>query len=357
MAGVDSIVLLNLFHLFNKKKIFIAHYNYNLRNIDSFLDKELVKKICKKKKKILFLKKKTILKKKKKSIQMYTRKLRYKWFFYLKNKYNIKYIITAHHLNDNLETILLNFIRSTSLKGIKGIKINKKNLLRPLLFFTKQEIYKYALLNNLIWREDYTNKSFFYIRNIIRCFYKKIFNLIKFKKKNLLNTIKYLNYDFLFLKYNIKENIKKIIFYKNKYLYTFNVNILLNYNYIILKYLILKINFKKNIYLNFYSLLRKKKKIIILNNKFLLFKNKFKIYIIKYNFFLYNNNYYLYKKLFFLNKIRNLYINDFIILNKKRIYILIYLKKNINILNINKIIVFLKNNIIKYFIFNNKLFY
>src|SRR5690606_29441068 len=95
------------------------------------------------------------------------RKLRYDWFFELKEKHSFDYIVTAHHLDDSLETFFINLSRGTGLEGLLGIRENE-NVIRPLLDFSKSEIQHYALENNLSWREDISNASDKYLRNKIR---------------------------------------------------------------------------------------------------------------------------------------------------------------------------------------------
>ena len=81
-------------------------------------------------------------------------------------------IITGHHLDDQIETILFRIFRGTGIKGLSGIKefsrVNNINFYRPLLKSTKEELLNYALVNNLLWVEDKSNKESKFSRNIIR---------------------------------------------------------------------------------------------------------------------------------------------------------------------------------------------
>ncbi len=76
--------------------------------------------------------------------------------------------MTAHHADDNLETFLINTVRGTGLDGLTGIPEKNKNILRPLLPFTREQIEGYAKNNNITWREDNTNAETKYLRNKIR---------------------------------------------------------------------------------------------------------------------------------------------------------------------------------------------
>ena len=81
-------------------------------------------------------------------------------------------IITGHHLDDQIETVLFRIFRGTGIKGLSGIKefsrVNNINFYRPLLKSTKEELLNYALVNNLLWVEDKSNKESKFSRNIIR---------------------------------------------------------------------------------------------------------------------------------------------------------------------------------------------
>lgn len=169
-AGIDSVVLVYLLHKL-KYNIVLAHCNFKLRNNESNQDEEFVKKLGKK------LNIKTLTNKfdtqkyakdQNLSVQLAARKLRYNWFEKLTKKYKINYVLTAHHLNDNLETFLINISRGTGLKGLTGIPEINGKIVRPLLIFSKKEIHKYAVENKIDWREDSSNSSDKYLRNKIR---------------------------------------------------------------------------------------------------------------------------------------------------------------------------------------------
>jgi tRNA(Ile)-lysidine synthase len=81
---------------------------------------------------------------------------------------NFDYIATAHHLNDSIETVLLNLTKGTGISGLKGISAKKEHIIRPMLFASRKEIDDYVTEKNLSWREDSSNASNDYQRNLIR---------------------------------------------------------------------------------------------------------------------------------------------------------------------------------------------
>ena len=102
-----------------------------------------------------------------KNVQLATRELRYKWFKILMEIHGFQFLLTAHHLNDQLETFLINSFRGTGITGLKGMP-NNHDILRPLLSFSKSQIIKYAQKNQIEWLEDSSNNDLAYKRNFIR---------------------------------------------------------------------------------------------------------------------------------------------------------------------------------------------
>jgi tRNA(Ile)-lysidine synthase len=168
-GGIDSMVLLDLLHKLNLN-ITIAHCNFKLRGKDSEDDKKFVVLYAQNHNIPFFVKDfdtESYAQEQKLSIQLAARKLRYDWFFELKERHGFDYIATAHHLDDSLETFFINLSRGTGLEGLLGIRENE-NVIRPLLNFSKSDIQQYASENNLMWREDASNDSDKYLRNKIR---------------------------------------------------------------------------------------------------------------------------------------------------------------------------------------------
>jgi tRNA(Ile)-lysidine synthase len=169
-GGVDSMVLMDLIsktgHYFE-----VAHMNYQLRGADSDLDEELVTTRTDKYEKTVHHTRVETLDYARShglSIQMAARELRYAWFEKLMERHGLHYLLTAHHADDNLETTLFNLSRGSGLSGLRGILPKSGNKVRPLIFFSKEEIRRYASDNKLEWREDESNLETKYRRNLIR---------------------------------------------------------------------------------------------------------------------------------------------------------------------------------------------
>ncbi|WP_445717469.1 tRNA lysidine(34) synthetase TilS [Flavobacterium sp.] len=169
-GGVDSMVLLDLFYKL-RFDICVVHCNFQLRGKESDGDELFVQVKSKKLKvKSYFIRFDTekYSKENKLSIQIAARKLRYNWFQELLSENQLDYLVTAHHLDDNVETFLINFTRGTGLEGLTGIPTQNGNIIRPLLPFSREEIENYALENKIQWREDSSNASDKYFRNKLR---------------------------------------------------------------------------------------------------------------------------------------------------------------------------------------------
>ena len=169
-GGVDSMVLMHLFQQLHYD-IAIAHCNFQLRGIESDGDELFVQVKSEKlqvKSYCIRFDTESYSKENKLSIQLAARKLRYDWFQELLSENKLDYLVTAHHLDDNVETFLINFTRGTGLDGLTGIPAQNENIIRPLLPFSRKEIENYALDNKIQWREDSSNASDKYFRNKLR---------------------------------------------------------------------------------------------------------------------------------------------------------------------------------------------
>ncbi len=169
-GGIDSMVLLHLFGQ-TDYRYGIAHCNFQLREKESDEDQRSVEHISKRFQVPLFLKTfrtKEHATKHGISIQMAARELRRTWFRELLEKEGYHLIATGHHLNDALETVLFNLAKGTGISGIKGISPKRGIYIRPLMFATREKIEDYASKHNISWREDSSNYSVKYQRNLIR---------------------------------------------------------------------------------------------------------------------------------------------------------------------------------------------
>lgn len=167
-GGVDSMVLADLFQ-HSGYHFQVAHVNYHLRGEDSNRDQELVSDFCSKHG-IPFHWYEVSEEdgKPANSIQNWARELRYRIFRKIQQEQNLAYIVTAHHLNDQLETFLINLSKAAGIQGLSGIPANENGIVRPLLGFSKQEIYEFANEKNIDFREDLSNQKSDYLRNKIR---------------------------------------------------------------------------------------------------------------------------------------------------------------------------------------------
>lgn len=169
-GGVDSMVLLHLYKALNLD-FAVAHCNFKLRADESYLDETLVKDFCKNHNIPFFVERfdtMQFVETHKVSIQIAARELRYKWFKQICVDFDYQFIATAHHLDDQAETFLINLTRGTGIDGLIGIPEKNKNIIRPLLPFSRNEILNYAQENDIEWREDASNATTKYLRNKMR---------------------------------------------------------------------------------------------------------------------------------------------------------------------------------------------
>ena len=169
-GGLDSVVMAELFQR-TGQPFAIAHVNFGLRGVESDDDALFVKNKAEhygvpfhltRFDTTAFADERGI------SIQMAARELRYAWFTELLREHEYACVATAHHQNDVLETLLLNLTRGTGLAGLHGIAPLQRNIVRPLLFATRDRIATYATEQNLMHREDSSNQNDKYARNRIR---------------------------------------------------------------------------------------------------------------------------------------------------------------------------------------------
>jgi len=169
-GGLDSVVLTHLLHSLNFD-ISLAHCNFKLREDESDTDEKFIIDLGNKLTTKVFTTQfdtHQFAKENKLSTQIAARELRYNWFQELVAKHDFNFVLTAHHADDNLETFLINLTRGTGLDGLTGIPVLNKNIVRPLLIFSRKEIENYAKAQNIDWREDQSNASTKYVRNKIR---------------------------------------------------------------------------------------------------------------------------------------------------------------------------------------------
>lgn len=169
-GGIDSVVLCELCRLaqFNFS---IAHCNFQLRGDESLRDENFVKELSKKLGVECFVAgfdTKAIAAKEKKGIEETARELRYNWFQEIAKEKRFQFIVTAHHADDNAETMAMHFFRGTGLRGLRGIQCRNGNIVRPLLFARRNELEEFARAHALKFVNDQTNNDIRFTRNFFR---------------------------------------------------------------------------------------------------------------------------------------------------------------------------------------------
>lgn len=169
-GGIDSVVLCELCKQAGYKFI-IAHCNFKLRGTESERDAAFVQQLAQTYNVPLQVKEfetQAYADERKLSIQEAARELRYTWFAKLLQSEHSASLLTAHHLDDNIETMLMHFFRGTGIHGLRGMLPKQGHIVRPLLFARRLEIQQFATENNLTWVEDSSNASDKYSRNYFR---------------------------------------------------------------------------------------------------------------------------------------------------------------------------------------------
>ncbi|MGB0896383.1 MAG: tRNA lysidine(34) synthetase TilS [Flavobacteriaceae bacterium] len=245
-GGIDSVVLA---HLCSQMQLnfSLAHCNFKLRQDQSDKDAAFVKTLAKELKvsdHSVEFQTQSYAEALGVSTQMAARTLRYQWFESLLNEHEYDYVLTAHHTNDNIETVLINLIRGTSIHGLTGIPEKNNYIVRPLLPFTRADIEEFTIKEKIIWREDETNQSTKYFRNKIR---HKVIPVFEDLNPNLSSTFNtHLSYlkkerevltdhldavksEVCIFDEHLKIDVKKLLMYKNIEVYL--RHILSEYNF------------------------------------------------------------------------------------------------------------------------------
>lgn len=169
-GGIDSIVMLDLFYRAGFP-FSIAHCNFGLRGEESQADEDFVRQLAKKYGCAIHVnhfETKAFAKSTGTSTQMAARTLRYTWFEEVRKQYGYQWVATAHHVNDSIETTILNLVRGTGIVGLAGVPVQTGQVIRPLLFTAREAILQYIEEYHLSWREDSSNRSIDYKRNKVR---------------------------------------------------------------------------------------------------------------------------------------------------------------------------------------------
>src|SRR5580658_2980435 len=170
-GGLDSVVLCELAHRagFN---FTIAHCNFKLRGAESDRDEAFVRELARRYDREIWVERfdtEAYAKAKHLSVQAAARELRYGWFRKVTDEWGENgVIVTAHQLDDNIETMVMNFFRGTGIAGLRGMLPSQGGIVRPLLFAERSDLAKFAETAGLVWVEDSSNASDTYTRNFFR---------------------------------------------------------------------------------------------------------------------------------------------------------------------------------------------
>lgn len=162
--------LLSLMQEFYGGQIYVAHVEHGIRRGSSIIDQEFVTKYCEELGIPFYLKKGEVLEKMEKgeSVEMAARRIRYDFLEEVRTLTGAEWIATGHTQDDQVETILLNLIRGTGIRGLSGIREIRGHIVRPILTYTREELRTYLEQKGIPWREDETNEDIIYTRNKIR---------------------------------------------------------------------------------------------------------------------------------------------------------------------------------------------
>ena len=231
-GGIDSVVLCELCQQAGYHFI-IAHCNFQLRGQESERDEHFVRGLAEKYGKPVLVKRfetEQYAAFNKVSIQVAARELRYEWFDRetsgvnreapasppaIKQSPSASHIATAHHLDDNIETMLMNFFKGSGIAGLRGILPKQGKIVRPLLFAKKEELKKFASENKLQWVEDSSNQLDKYARNYFRNqLIPLVKNLYPEAENNLAaNLQRFKDIELLYYQ-SIEQHKKKLLEYK-----------------------------------------------------------------------------------------------------------------------------------------------
>jgi tRNA(Ile)-lysidine synthase len=175
-GGIDSMVMLHIVSRLRERlgvQIALVHVNHQLRGEESMGDEQFVRENsvaygiffhCERVDVVSYADEHGFSK------QIAARQLRYACFERVRQQAGAQSVATAHHADDNAETVLLNILRGTGIHGLAGIPIKRELgcIIRPLLFTTRKEIEMYAIENGVKYRNDSSNMSLAYRRNLLR---------------------------------------------------------------------------------------------------------------------------------------------------------------------------------------------
>lgn len=173
-GGADSVALLDILCDMSYEydlKLYVVHVNHGLRGKDADNDQQYVETFCRERNvpcRIFKFDVAEIARKEHLTSEEAGRKMRYCAFETVANEVHANKIATAHHMNDNTETLLFNLLRGSGLTGLCGIRPMRDKYIRPLIKTSRTEIEKYLSEKNISWCTDSTNNETVFTRNKIR---------------------------------------------------------------------------------------------------------------------------------------------------------------------------------------------
>ena len=169
-GGADSMALLDLLTLLGYQCV-AAHCNFHLRGDESQRDADFVRRWCKDidvPYRSVDFDTRQYAADRKISIEMAARELRYRWFEMMRVQHQAEAIAVAHHRDDSVETVLMNLIRGTGIKGLSGIAPKNRKVVRPLLSVSREEIARYMVSRDIPYVFDSSNNDDLFLRNALR---------------------------------------------------------------------------------------------------------------------------------------------------------------------------------------------
>jgi tRNA(Ile)-lysidine synthase len=169
-GGLDSVALLDLCSRVGYDLI-VAHCNFGLRGEESQRDEAFVRQLAAAYGREVLVRHFDTADhaaSRRVSVQVAARELRYAWFSEVAAARECRYVVTAHHLDDNIETLLMNFFKGTGIAGLRAMLPKQGLVVRPLLFASREAVRVYVLERGLSWVEDSSNSSDKYTRNYFR---------------------------------------------------------------------------------------------------------------------------------------------------------------------------------------------
>ena len=173
-GGADSMALLHVLYSLQADmgfSLWAAHYNHLLRGEDSAEDAQLVAQYCRALEIPLTMCEGDVAAEAKKrgtGLEETGRQMRYAFFEDCAKSFSASRIVTAHHADDNLETLLLNLTRGAGLRGLSGIPPVRGQIVRPMLGVTREAVLDYVRANEIPYREDKSNADTRFARNRLR---------------------------------------------------------------------------------------------------------------------------------------------------------------------------------------------